>query len=109
MSDAQKDGARKETPVETLERLAKLARIRIPEDRKDALAAEFESVVAYIGQLDELDISIEKGASHVPASHNVFRDDANPNETGAWTEEIVKAFPSSAGDALTVKKIISHD
>lgn len=102
------DPERNETPVETVERLAALARIQISDDRKAALAAEFESIIAYIGQLDELTLSRE-GAPAAPALHNVFREDANPNETGEWTEAIVKAFPAKSGNALSVKKIISHD
>jgi aspartyl/glutamyl-tRNA(Asn/Gln) amidotransferase C subunit len=96
-----------ETPVETVERLAALARISIPEERKEALAAEFEGIVAYIGQLDEL--SLSKGGTAVPPLHNVFRDDANAYESGAFTKDIVDAFPAKEGNALSVKKIISHD
>lgn len=107
MTEAPKHAA--ETPVETVERLAALARIRIPEDRKGKLASEFEGVVAYIGQLDELTLARPEGTAKVPKLHNVFREDAHPNGTGEWTEEIVKAFPSKKGNALTVKKIISHD
>lgn len=97
-----------ETPVQTVERLSALARIQIPDDRKEALAAEFAQVIEYIGQLDELTLSRE-GAPAVPALHNVFREDANPNETGEWTETLVKAFPAKSGNALSVKKILSHD
>lgn len=102
------DAGKAETPVETVERLAALARIRIPEDRKERIADEFEHILSYIAQLDELTLARE-GKPKVPRLHNVFRDDANPNETGEWTKEIVKAFPSRAGNALTVKKIISPD
>lgn len=108
MTDAERTEPSAETPLETVERLSALARIQIPDDRKAALAAEFESVIAYIGQLDELTLSQESTPS-VPTLHNVFREDADPNETGAWTEVIVKAFPASSGNALSVKKIISHD
>lgn len=97
-----------ETPVETVERLATLARISIPEDRKEELAAEFESILAYIKQLDDLKFTRE-GAPALPPLHNVFREDGEANETGANTEVLVKAFPSKAGSALSVKKIISHD
>lgn len=96
------------TPVETVEKLASLARIAIPEDRKDAIAAEFDSILTYIGQLEELTVA-SGGAPALPPLHNAFRPDENPNETGAYTETIVRAFPASAGNALSVKKIITHD
>ncbi len=97
-----------ETPIATVERLAALARIAIPDSRKESLAAEFESVLAYIGQLDELSLSIE-GTPELPPLHNVFRDDTGPYAPSTWTKEIVDAFPAKAGDALSVKKIISID
>ncbi len=97
-----------ETPLETLERLARLARISIPEDRKQELADEFSAVRTYIGQLDELDIDLS-GAPEAAALHNVLREDGAPYETGTWTQCIVAAFPAKAGTALSVKKIISHD
>jgi aspartyl-tRNA(Asn)/glutamyl-tRNA(Gln) amidotransferase subunit C len=97
-----------ETSVQTVERLAGLARIAIPDAQKEALAAEFAQVLAYIAQLDELKLDTQ-GAPVVPPVHNVFRADEKPYETGEWTERIVAAFPSKSGNALTVKKIISHD
>lgn len=97
-----------ETPVETLERLATLARLHIPEERKEALAAEFEQVIGYIAQLNELDIRRDV-AQALPTLHNAFREDANPNPTDVWSKEIVGAFPAESDGALVVKKIISHD
>jgi len=97
-----------ESSISTVERLAALARIAIPSDRAEALAAEFESVRAYIAQLDELTLPTD-GAPALPALHNVLRDDADAYAPGTWTEEIVSAFPAKAGNALSVKKIISHD
>jgi Asp-tRNA(Asn)/Glu-tRNA(Gln) amidotransferase C subunit len=97
-----------EASIATVERLAALARIAIPADRKEALATEFDSVRAYIAQLDELTLPTD-GAPALPALHNVLRDDANAYAPSTWTQEIVSAFPAKAGNALTVKKIISHD
>lgn len=101
-----------ETSIGTVERLAALARISIPDNRKEALAAEFESVLAYIGQLDELSLSVKEnsdGTPVLPPLHNVFRDDADPYAPGTWTKEIIDAFPAKAGNTLSVKKILSHD
>ena len=107
MTDADKNAA--ETPIKTVERLAALARIQIPEERKETLAGEFEQILAYIAQLDELQLARE-GKPALPPVHNVFREDASPNGTGEWTETIVKAFPAKTKDnALVVKKIITLD
>ena len=97
-----------ESPIETVERLAALARIEIPTERKETLAAEFGGILAYIAKLDELAIPND-AAPAKPALRNVFREDEMPNPTGEWTETLVTAFPSKSGNALSVKKIISHD
>jgi aspartyl/glutamyl-tRNA(Asn/Gln) amidotransferase C subunit len=97
-----------ETPIETVERLAALSRIQIPEGEKEALAEEFKSILSYIAQLDELTLDLS-GAPVVPPLHNSFRDDRDAYESGTWKEEIVSAFPARNGDSLSVKKIIQND
>ncbi len=89
-------------------RLAALARIDIPEADRARIAKEFDSILAYIGQLDELDIATD-AAPKAPKLHNVFRDDTDAYEPRTWTERIVALFPAKAGNALSVKKIISND
>ena len=37
-------------------RVAKLARIAVPEDRLDALAGEFSAILAFVDQLREVDV-----------------------------------------------------
>lgn len=91
-----------------VQKLASLARIRVPEDTAASFEAEFESILAYIGQLDSLTLSVE-GTPIVPSLRNVVRDDGVPTAPGTWTERIVRAFPKKSGNALSVKKIISHD
>jgi aspartyl/glutamyl-tRNA(Asn/Gln) amidotransferase C subunit len=96
----------KATP-EDVARLAALARINIPEADLPAIAAEFDSILAYIGQLDEL--SLDQDNKTGAAVANAFRIDGTPHEKGAWTEAIVAQFPRHEGDALSVKQIIAHD
>lgn len=90
-----------------VKKLAALARISISDDALPKLAAEFESILAYVSQLDSLDVSGKKGAK--PPVRNVFRADGEPHETGAYTEALAAQFPEREGDYLKVKQIISHD
>lgn len=92
--------------TEDVQKLAALARLSIPEDKLPAFAAEFDAILAYVGKLDELSISLEKTT---PALRNVFRADGEPHETGKYTEKIAAQFPARKGDALSVKTIISQD
>jgi len=89
-------------------KLAALARLSIPEEALPARAAEFDRIVSYIGELDELELET-KSAPAAPAYNNVFRTDGEPTPSGTWTERLVSLFPQRDGDYLSVKKIISHE
>ena len=43
--------------TETAARVAKLARIAVPDDRLPALAAEFNAILGFIEQLNEVDVT----------------------------------------------------
>ncbi|MEA2701631.1 MAG: aspartyl-tRNA(Asn)/glutamyl-tRNA(Gln) amidotransferase subunit [Candidatus Parcubacteria bacterium] len=94
--------------AEDVKKLAALARLSIPEDKLEARAAEFDRIVAYIAQLDELDIRTD-ATPQAPHLRNVFREDGEPTAAATWTEKLVGMFPRRDGDHLSVKKIISHD
>lgn len=94
--------------IEDVKKLASLARLSIPDDVLEARAAEFDRIVAYIAQLDELDIATD-AVPTAPALRNEFREDGEPTPAGTWTEKLVGMFPERDGDRLSVKKIISHD
>ncbi|MBP6860136.1 MAG: aspartyl/glutamyl-tRNA amidotransferase subunit C [Candidatus Pacebacteria bacterium] len=91
---------------EEVKKLASLARIDIKEEDLPRFVAEFDGILAYVGQLEMLTAS---GEATVPALRNVMREDGTPHESGAFTEKLVAQFPARKGDALSVKQIISHD
>lgn len=99
--------ARQGTP-EDVRRLATLARINIPEEKLSAFASEFDTVLAYVGTLNELELSIGT-ERRVPAVRNVLREDTEPTPSGTNTKKIVAQFPERSGNSLVVKQIISHD
>ncbi len=91
-----------------VKRLAALARIDIPEQKLATFAAEFESVLAYVGKLDELTLPAENAETY-PTRRNVLREDGEPTPAGTYTEAIAAQFPERDGNYLSVKQIISHD
>lgn len=93
---------------EDVARLAALARISIPESELPGFAQEFESVLAYVGTLDELTLATGETPSY-PTTRNVLREDGTPTATGTYTEALVAQFPEKDGNYLSVKQIISHD
>lgn len=93
---------------EEVKKLAALARLSIDDAELDTFVREFDAILAYVGQLETLELSPE--ASHErPVLRNVFRSDEYSHAPGFFTEKIVEQFPAHKGDALSVKQIISHD
>jgi aspartyl-tRNA(Asn)/glutamyl-tRNA(Gln) amidotransferase subunit C len=90
-----------------VKRLAALARIQIEETDLERFSKEFESVLAYVGQIETLEVSAKPDTR--PVHRNIFREDGESHEAGIYTEKLAAQFPRREGDALKVKKIISHD
>ncbi|KND47035.1 MAG: aspartyl/glutamyl-tRNA(Asn/Gln) amidotransferase, C subunit [Parcubacteria bacterium C7867-004] len=93
---------------EEVQKLASLSRIEVPEADLERFAAEFDSLIGYVGKLDELELPDMKDMK-IPEVRNVFREDGEPDEIGAWTEKLLAQFPEKDGNLLSVKQIISHD
>jgi aspartyl-tRNA(Asn)/glutamyl-tRNA(Gln) amidotransferase subunit C len=91
---------------EDVKKLAALARISVPDSELKKFVVEFDAILKYVGQLEELKIT--KGDPILPY-HNIFRADENPHAPGMFTEKIAEQFPAREGDSLSVKQIISHD
>lgn len=96
------------TTPEDVKRLAALARIEVSEEELPKFAAEFESILAYVGKLDALTLP-SAGTRAKPAVRNVLREDGAPTPTGTNTKKLVEQFPEKKGDLLSVKQIISYD
>jgi len=93
--------------TEDVKRLAQLARVEVADENLERFATEFDSVLAYVGKLDELTLS--EGDTNQSLVRNVLRADEGAHAAGTWTERIVAQFPAKEGNSLSVKKIISHD
>lgn len=93
--------------AEDVKKLAALARIEVPDADLERFAREFDSILSYVGKLDELAIDTKNIVT--PAVRNVFRNDGEPHASGRDTEKLAAQFPDRDGDALRVKQIISHD
>jgi aspartyl-tRNA(Asn)/glutamyl-tRNA(Gln) amidotransferase subunit C len=92
---------------EDVKKLAALARISITDEELEKFTAEFDAILAYVGQLEKLDLP--KAGEAKPPLRNVMREDGEPHESGKYTAKIAEQFPAREGDYLEVKQIISHD
>lgn len=93
---------------EDVQKLAALARISITDSELGAFTKEFDAILAYVGQLEKLDIRTERGVER-SALRNVMREDGEPHAPGVYTEKLAEQFSEREGNALSVKQIISHD
>lgn len=92
-----------------VKKLAALARIHIGDTELEKFTSEFDAILAYVGQLEKLDLPQGDALREKPALRNVMREDGEPHATGMYTEKIAKLFPAREGDALKVKQIITHE
>lgn len=93
--------------ADEVKRLAVLARIKVDEAQLARFAKEFDGILAYVGQLESLDVSL--APEEKPALRNVFRNDGEPTPAATNTETLAAQFPEREGNYLKVKQIISHD
>ena len=94
--------------VEEVQKLAGLARIKIEDADLEKFTSEFDAILAYVGQLEKLDLPTGS-AGEKPLTRNVMRVDGKPHAPGAFTEKVTEHFPAREGNALVVQQIISHD
>jgi len=94
--------------TEEVKKLAGLARIKIEDAELEKFTSEFDAILAYVGQIEKLNISSD-GVKEKQFLRNVMRDDGKPNASGEYTDKIVEQFPSKENNALSVKQIISHE
>jgi aspartyl/glutamyl-tRNA(Asn/Gln) amidotransferase C subunit len=94
--------------ADEVQKLAALSRLSLPEEKLDTFAKEFDSILAYVGKLDELTLPAHN-ARRIPTVRNVFRTDSEPHEKGKYTEKLARQFPDHDGNSLKVKQIIKHD
>ncbi len=94
--------------VEEVKKLASLARIKVEEAELEQFTKEFDAILAYVSQLEALDLPADAG-TELPPLRNVMRKDGDAYEPGTFTEKLAEQFPSREGDALVVKQVITHE
>lgn len=92
--------------TETIDHLARLSRISVPDNEKQALVHEIGAIVSYVATIASAtantDVEPRPGAVK-----NILREDIATVETGTYTKVLVESAPRHQGDYVTVKKIIA--
>jgi len=91
---------------EDVEHVARLARLALTEEEKERYTAQLESILEYIGQLNQLDTKDVPPTTHVLPLRNVWREDQTDPERFGDRRAILKNAPEAEGPLFKVKKVI---
>jgi len=94
--------------IEDVKKLADLARIDMSEKEMEEIAKDFNPILAYVSQVqevsDEQDLSVKNSEDHF--LHNVIREDEVTNGRGEYTEKVLANAPETQDGFLKVKQIL---
>lgn len=86
--------------------LAKLARLDVSNEELARLETEIPAILAFVEQIQQVSATATATVES-PELRNVMRDDANPHESGLYTDELLKAAPAMRENQVVVKQVIS--
>lgn len=86
-------------------KLARLSRLSLTDEEVDEYLKELQSVLQYVEQLQDVDVSDLKPTSQVTGLTNVMREDA-VKDYGVSREDLLRLAPASQDEQLKVKRMI---
>ena len=88
----------------TVARIARLARINVPEDRQEQLVGELNGILAWIAELDEVDTGAVEPLASV-TGHGLPRRSDEVTD-GNRVDEVLANVPETAGGFFVVPKVV---
>lgn len=93
--------------AETVERVARLARLSLERDQVEQLRAELGAILGYVEELRELDLKGVEPLTHpLQVSAPLGADEPS---APMWREEFLAMAPERDGPFLAVPKVIGGD
>ena len=89
---------------ETARRVAKLARIRVEEEALDALAGEFNAILGFVEQLNEVDVEGVEPMTSVTPMRLKRREDVVTD--GGQADKILSNAPDAREGFFAVPKVV---
>jgi aspartyl-tRNA(Asn)/glutamyl-tRNA(Gln) amidotransferase subunit C len=87
-----------------IDNLGELSRLELSAEEKAGYAKDLSNILAYIDDIKKVDVA---GVNVIDeAVVNTMRDDIVTNNTGEYTESLVKAAPDNDGVYIKVKKVL---
>ncbi|MBB3712341.1 aspartyl-tRNA(Asn)/glutamyl-tRNA(Gln) amidotransferase subunit C [Limimaricola variabilis] len=90
--------------TDTARRVAKLARIRVEEEALPALAAEFNTILGFIEQLQEVDVEGVEPMTGVTPMHLKRREDVVTD--GSQQDKVLANAPDAREGFFAVPKVV---
>ena len=89
---------------DTVQRIAKLARIALDETQAAAMEQELNALLAWVEQLQEVDVSGVMPMASVVEQRLPMRDDVVTD--GGYADNLLKNAPQSEGHFFVVPKVV---
>jgi aspartyl-tRNA(Asn)/glutamyl-tRNA(Gln) amidotransferase subunit C len=86
-------------------RIAELAHLRLAEDEIDKFGEQLSSVLDYVGQLSQVDVTGLEPAAHITGVSNVLRRDEVLTTEPSIRKALLDAAPEREGDLIKVKPV----
>lgn len=88
----------------TVKRVARLARIRVSEDEAEALRGELNTILGFVEQLNEVDVSGVEPMTSVQPMQLPLREDVVTD--GGKAEDVLANAPLREGNFFVVPKVV---
>ena len=88
----------------TVARIARLARIHVPEDRQETLSTELNGILDWIEELNEVDTDRVEPIASVTGHSLPLRDDVVSD--GNRVDEVLANVPETASGFFVVPKVV---
>jgi len=89
---------------ETVQRIAKLARIALDETQTAAMEQELNALLSWVEQLQEVDVESVAPMTSVVEQRLKMRDDVVTD--GGYAEDLMRNAPQSEGHFFVVPKVV---
>jgi len=89
---------------DTVKRIAKLARLAIAEDQAVTMEKELNALLAWVEQLQEVDVAGVEPMTSVVESRLKMREDVVTD--GGYAADLMKNAPLSEGNFFVVPKVV---
>ncbi len=92
--------------LKQIDHLAKLSKLDLTEEEKKKFATQLSSILTYMNQLNEVDLSTIPAMDHITGQENITRPDESHLIYSA--EEVLAAAPDVEDGQVRVKSVLKH-